>query len=142
MKNKRIITILAAIVMTAAMLLSACGSKEATLESYVNDNEEIKTGIEEAIGAQDAKGMTVDIKGNEIVYTYDLSAVDGFTEENASSEEIKGVLEQGLTEHAEDFKGIAKEMSEKTEIKGVKVTVNYTFGDKTIVSQTFEPDQE
>ena len=143
MKNKKILSVLAVIAVLAMMLFTACGSKaEPTLESYVNDNEEVKTELDEAVAAQDTEGMKVDIQGNDIVYTFDLASFEGLTEEQAKDDSVKTALEAALEENADAFKGVASEIGEKTEIKGIRVIVNYTYGDEVIASATFEPDTE
>lgn len=143
MKQKRLLVILTAIAMAAVMLLTACGSKEEpTLESYVNDNEEVKAELEEAVSANEQNGLKIEIQGNDIVYTFDLSAVDGFTEDLAKDAGVKEALETGMEEHADDFKKVASEMAATTEIKGIQVIVNYVYNDEVIATSTYQMDEE
>jgi len=143
MKGKRILAILIAITMAAAMLLTGCGKKdEATLESYVNDNEEVKEQLDEAVSSNEQNGLKIEIQGNDIVYTFDLSAVDGFTDELAKDSAVKEQLEKGMEEHAEDFKKVASEMTSTTELKGIRVIVNYVYKDEVIATGTYEADKE
>ena len=143
MKNRRLLTILLAISMTASMLLAACGSKaEPTLESVIKDDPEFQTEIEKMTDENLQQGLSVDIKGNDIIYNFDLSAVDGFTDETAKDETIKAALEAGMEEHAEEFKKVAADMSANTKVEGIRVVVNYNYGDEVIATATFEPDKE
>ena len=81
--------------------------------------------------------VLVEIKGNDIVYTFDLSKMDGYTEELAKSDAISKALEDALTSAASTFGGISKSIEETTEIEGVNTIVSYNWGDEVIVTRTF-----
>ena len=143
MKEKRLLLILTAIAMAAVMLLTACGSKkETTLESYVNDNEDVKTQLEEAVSANEQNGIKIEIQGNDIVYTFDLAALGGFSEELAKDASVKEALEAGMEENADDFKKVASEMTSTTGVEGIKVIVNYVYNDEVVATSTYEADEE
>lgn len=150
MKRKTIAVLLMAIALISAMMMTACGSKsegsaeKPTLESFLSEHPEMKEELDKRIADGETSGVTVDIKGNEIIYNYDLSNVKDMTEEFAKSDELKETLETSLGEQGDAFKGVASKMESIVkeagiDISGVTVTVNYTYGDEVIVTQTFDP---
>ena len=143
MKNGRLLKTLLAAAMIVMMLLTACGSKtESTLESVAGDDPEIQTEIENSIDSDLKEGLSVEIQGNDIVYNYDLTAIEDFTDEDAKDESVKAALEAGMEEHAEEFKKVATDMTANTKVEGIRVIVNYNYGDEVIATSTFEADKE
>ena len=65
------------IIMLCASFTS-CVSKPTTLEELINSNKDNPRATQ---SSSESSGMTVEIKGNEIIYTYDLSGIEGATEE-------------------------------------------------------------
>ena len=83
------------------------------------------------------EGMEVSFEGNNLIYKYDISTLDGVTEETANSDVLIDALKEGLANEEETFKGVASDLEEETGITGISVTVIYTFGETVLVEQTF-----
>jgi len=133
--KKRTLIVLLVMAVISALCFTACGGKETmTLEKYVKDNPDIQESIDSAMNDSN---VVVEIKENDISYTFDLSKMDGYTEELAKSEEIVKALDEALGAAGSTFGGIAKTLEEKTEITGITTTVNYTWGDEQLVTKTF-----
>ena len=143
-KSTFIVLMIMAVV--AAMCFTACGKKApTTLESYVNDHPEVKEEIDEKLGTDELKGVTVDFSGNEMTYTYDISGMDNITEELAKSDTLKESLDAGLDQQSSTFVQLASTLKNSVkedgvELETVKVTVVYTYEDYQITSRTFEAD--
>lgn len=135
MKRRNLIALFMMLAVLTAMCFTACGSKEPpTLEKYVQDNPEVQESIDAAVGDSN---VGVEIKGNEIVYTFDLASMQQFTEETAKSDDVIKALDDALTAASGTFGGISKSMEEATEIEGISTIVNYTWGDEVLVTKTF-----
>ena len=90
MKKRTLIVFLILAVITA-FCFTACGSKETmTLEKYVQDNPDVQESIDSAMNDSN---VAVEIKENDICYNFDLSKMDGYTEELAKSDEIKNAVD-------------------------------------------------
>ena len=135
MKKKTLIVLMIMAVITA-LCFTACGGgkKDKTLEDYCKDNPDVQESIDKAMTDSN---VLVEIKGNDIVYTFDLSKMDGYTEELAKSDAISKALEDALTSAASTFGGISKSIEETTGIEGVNTIVSYNWGDEVIVTRTF-----
>lgn len=151
MKRKTIAVLLMVIALISAMMMTACGGKSGgsaekqTLESFVSDNPDVKEQIDQKVAEGESGGVKVDFSGNDIIYTYDLSNIEDMTEELAKSDTLKETLQSALDEQASTFKGVASQMEDVVNqagagISGVRVIVNYIYGDEVIVSGTFEPE--
>lgn len=144
--KKRTFIVLMIMAVVAAMCFTACGKKApTTLESYVNDHPEVKEEIDEKLGTDELKGVTVDFSGNEMTYTYDISGMDNITEELAKSDTLKESLDAGLEQQSGTFTQLASTLKNSVkedgvELETVKVTVVYTYEDYQITSRTFEAD--
>ena len=144
--KKRTFIVLMIMAVVAAMCFTACGKKApTTLESYVNDHPEVKEEIDEKLGTDELKGVTVDFSGNEMTYTYDISGMDNITEELAKSDTLKESLDAGLDQQSSTFVQLASTLKNSVkedgvELETVKVTVVYTYEDYQITSRTFEAD--
>ena len=92
---KKATTVFISVLTVTAMLLAGCSKDSApkTVESIVNSNEDVATTIK---GAADESGVKVDIKDNTITYTYDISSVDGITEEMIGDENFVKSLETSI----------------------------------------------
>lgn len=135
--KKRTFIVLMIMALIASLCFTACGKKGGkaeTLESYCKDNPEVQSQIDQAMADSNVK---VEIKDNEIIYTFDLSTMEGFTEEAAKSDAVKSALENALTQAGGTFGNISKNIEESTEITGVTTTVNYTWGDEVLVTKSF-----
>lgn len=135
MKKRILLVVFMIAAVLSAMVFTSCGSKEPmTLEKYVKDNPDVESSIEEATGNS---GVEVLIQGNDIIYNFDLSNMEQFTEESAKSDEVITALTDALAAASGTFGGISKQIEDATEIQGIKTTVNYTWGDEVLVTQTF-----
>lgn len=143
MKMKRFFVTLLTIVTACSLMLTACGSKEpATLEESIAKDTEVQEEFNEVVASAEEQGVKVEVKGNEIVYTFDITGMDGLTEELATSDELKTTLTEAMNAQADTFKDIAANLSEETGISGISVVVNYMYGDEMIATGTFTPDSE
>ncbi len=133
MKRKSLVLFLIMAVLTV-MCFSACGKKEVTLETYCQDNPEVQESIDKAMNDSN---VLVEIKGNDIIYTFDLAKMEGYNEELAKSDEITKALEDALGQASSTFGNISKSIEESTEIQGVSTVVKYTWGDEVLVTKTF-----
>ena len=133
--KKRTLIVLMIMAVITALCFTACGSKETmTLEQYVQDNPDVQESIDSAMTDSN---VAVVIKENDISYNFDLSKMDGYTEELAKSDAIISALDDALAAAGGTFGGICKSIEESTEITGITTTVNYTWEDEVLVSKTF-----
>lgn len=131
--------ILLGLVLTLGMLFTSCAEKPGTIEELVNSNEDIQQQIQAA--AENA-GMTVEVHGNEIVYSYDLASVDGVSEDALKDEAMIKALQTALDGQKAPFANLCKSLETETEISGVTATVNFTYGDEVLATQTFSSADE
>jgi len=133
--KKRTLIVFLVMAVISALCFTACGGKETmTLEKYVKDNPDIQESIDSAMTDSN---VLVEITGNDISYTFDLSKMDGYTEELAKSDAIVKALDEALGAAGGTFGGIAKSIEEQTKISGITTTVTYTWGDEQLVTKTF-----
>ena len=71
--KKRTLIVLMIMAVISALCFTACGSK--TLEKYVKDNPDVQESIDSAMSDSN---VAVEIKENDISYTFDLSKMDGY----------------------------------------------------------------
>ena len=134
MKKKTLLLFLIATVISA-MFFTACGKEEPlTLEKYCQEHPDVQANIDEAMTGTN---VVVEIRENEILYNFDLSKMDGYTEELVRSDAIISALDEALSAAGPTFGGIAKSIEESTEISGISTTVNYQWGDEVLVTKTF-----
>lgn len=145
MKKKSLIVFMIMAVLTA-MCFTACGkSAQPTLESYLNDHPDIQASIDEQLGSDELKNITVEFKGNDMIYTYDLAGVESVTEEQAKSDEVKQKLQEGLDAQTESFKTTANSVlaavnEDGAGIESINMVVNYVYGDEVVATGTFTSD--
>ncbi|MBQ3428569.1 MAG: DUF4854 domain-containing protein [Mogibacterium sp.] len=138
--KKRILLVLLAMLVGMTMIMASCGGggstpeEPMTLEKYVKDDAEVQNAIDSAMNDSN---VLVEIKENAIIYTFDLSTMEGYTEELAHSEEIQAALQSALDSAGGTFGGIAKSIEDASGITGITTVVNYTWGDEVVVSKTF-----
>ena len=121
-------------ILMIGLFLSSCVSKPGTIEELIDSNSDVKEQIQTAAGNA---GMSIGIKGNEITYTYDLSTIQGATEENLRDEAMLETLKNALDSQQSVFAGVCKNIEDETGISGVSAVVNYTYGDEVLITQTF-----
>ena len=132
--KKRTLVVLLIMAVITALCFSGCSKEPMTLEKYVQDNPDVQESIDSAMNDSN---VLVEIKENDISYTFDLSKMEGYTEDLAKSDEIISALEQALGAAGTTFGGICKSLEESTEITGITTTVNYTWEDEVLVTKTF-----
>lgn len=138
MKRRSIIAVLISLTLIMAMALSACGSKEPdTLEKYIQNDEQASAEIQQTA---DTNGLEVSIKGNDVVYTYDLKNFEGVTEDLAKSDTMKESLASALNDAGSTFSDLCKQLEEGSKIEGIQIIVNYTYDGETLVTKTFNKD--
>ena len=117
----------------STMVLTACGGSK-SLEQYVADNPEMQKSID---SAKEGSNVEIKIEGNEITYIFDLSKMDGYSEDIVKDEEVISSLETSLISSAPTFGGISKQLEEQTKVKGITTTVNYTWEDEVLITKSF-----
>lgn len=132
MKKKAFILMLILAVFST-MVLTACGGSK-SLEQYVADNPEMQESID---SAKEGSNVEIKIEGNEITYIFDLSKMDGYSEDIVKDEEVISSLETSLISSGPTFGGISKQLEEQTKVKGITTTVNYTWEDEVLITKSF-----
>ena len=133
MKRKGLIALLISLVMMLSVFTTACGGPK-TIEEYVKNDKEAQEQLDKVAENQ---GLAVDITGNDVVYTYDISSIDGVTEEIGTSDLMKDQLASALDNVSDQFVGLCKQLEEESKITGVQIIINYTYGDTVLVTKTF-----
>ncbi len=115
---KKILTsgIVVSLLLAMALMFSACGGP-ATLEEYINSDEDAKASIE----ALSTSGMTVDVTDNTLTYTYTYSQ----TFDQATADLMKPELESAMESMASTFEGVADTLEEGSGIDDITVRVIY-----------------
>ena len=116
------------------LAFTSCVSKPTTVEELINSNEEIAGQL---ATSSDSSNMTLEIKGNEIIYSYDLSGIEGATEENLKDEAMIKILQTTLEDQAAAYAAVCKNIEKSSEIRGVTATVNYTYKGEVLATKTF-----
>ena len=139
--KKKVLLVLLAMLVGMTMIMTACGGgggaaeeEPMTLEKYVQGDASVEEAIDSAMNDSN---VLVEIKENSIIYTFDLSSMEGYTEELAKSEEIQAALMSALESAGGTFGGIAKSIEDASGIAGITTVVNYTWGDEVVVTKTF-----
>ena len=135
MKKKALMSLLLVFVMIMSLMATACKSEPKTIEEYINNDKE---AMQEVQDAADTAGLTVSFSGNDVIYTYDLSTIDGATEEVLKSDIMIEQLTSALDSTGETFMGLCKQLEEESKIEGVHIVINYTYGDEVLVTKTFD----
>ncbi|MBR0399908.1 MAG: DUF4854 domain-containing protein [Mogibacterium sp.] len=135
MKRKSLIYTIMIMALLMALVMSSCEKKPETLEEFVNSNEESMEDIQKTA---DESGLKVDIKGNEVTYSYDISDYDGMTEEIAKGDQMKKALEDALNDASDTFTGLCGDLEEESGIEGVTIKVNYTFKDENLITKVYD----
>ena len=133
MKRKGFIALVLAFVMVMAVFMASC-SKPQTIEEYVKNDKDME---EELQNVADTSGLAIAFSGNDIIYTYDISTLDGVTEDVGKSDLMKDQLASALDSTGDTFIGLCKQLEEESKIEGVQIVINYTYGDEVLVTKTF-----
>ncbi len=125
-----------AMVLSVSMLMTSCG-EPSTLEEYLAENEELQEQLNSL--AESQEDMTVEIKENQILYTYTMPQQI----EEDILEDVKAKFEETMESLGSTFEGIASTCEEETKIKGITVKVTYLNNDGSeIYSQEYEAKSE
>ena len=143
MKKKTVFVLMLIMVMAASLSMTACSKsggggstgEPQTLEEYAVSNPEVQQSIDEATAESD---VVVEIKGNDVIYSFELSKMEGYTEDVAKDPNVVEALQTALDNAGPTFGGIAKSLETATGISGIGVIVNYTYDGELIASQTFD----
>ena len=131
---KKIITLVATIMLlvTSTLALAGCGST--TLEDYVNgdsDAQQQLSDLESSLG----EGGSVKIKDNniEMIYKY------GETYDDATVSAMKTQLEKGMTSMDSTFQGLVDELKDESGIDDASMTIIYQDASGTeLYSKTYK----
>lgn len=127
-KTSKLFALVMTLVMVAAtaVIFTGCGG-EKTFADYVNSNEDLKAELE-SYSQSDATGdMTIEIKENTIVYTYQYKD----TMDSSVTGQMKDYFVEYMDTFGTTFESIAKTCEEESGIKGIQVNVIYRNGDGT-----------
>ena len=147
MKKKTIFVLLLILAMTASVFTTACSKSSSksksggnaaetrTLEQYAVKNPDVQKSINEATSESDVE---VEIRGNDVIYSFELSKMEGYTEDVAKDPSVVESLQKALDNAGHTFGGIARTLEKATDIKGIRVVVNYTYDGEELATQTFD----
>ena len=147
MKRKSIFALMLILMLAASVPLASCSksggsggksSEPQTLEQYAVDNPEVQESIDQAMAGSDVK---VELKGNDVIYTFDLANMEGYTEDVAKDPDVIESLQSALDNAGSTFGGIALSLETATGISGIRVIVNYTYEGEVLATQTFDSSQ-
>ncbi len=137
MKKKLSIAFLLILTICAAMLVTGCkpkATKPKNLEEYAAKNEHVQKIIDSAMTDSN---ISVEIKGNDVIYTFDLNTIEDVTEDTVKDERVVENLQKALDSGAANWQSVIKTIQDETGLTGVRVIVYYQYEGETIVSQTF-----
>lgn len=133
---KKFVAVFVSTLTVAALLLVGC-TKEGeprTVESIVSSNDDVAATIQN--GADEA-GVNIDIKDNTISYSYDISIVDGVTDEMIEDEDFIKSIETSIGVQKNSLAKVCKTIEKKANIEGVIINVLYTYNDKEVAGASF-----
>ena len=133
MKKKGLISLLLLLVMAMSVFLASCGGPK-TIEEYISKDSDAAKQVQEAA---DTAGLGVEFSGNDVIYTYDISTIDGVTEEVGKSDMMIEQLGSALDSQGNTFIGLCKQLEEESKIEGVQIIIKYMYGDELLVTKTF-----
>lgn len=155
MKRRSILVLALILVLAMAVMLTSCGAgsknssnaispsgntetkepeAKKTFEDFINANPSVRKELEASGNAN----MTVSVKGNELIYTYDYSKdQSGVSKDAVMSDTVKDALKKAMSESASSFGNIAKKLEEGSGIDGIGIRVEYTWEDTVIYSESF-----
>ena len=138
MKKKSLLTIITIFTLILSMSLSACAKKPDTLEGFVKTNPDVQEQINSA--AVD-ENMFVEIKGNDISFTYDLSNAAGASADSLKDATVQEGLQKLIEDSADRFKTICKEIESTSGLSGINLTISFVYEGETIATKTFSADE-
>lgn len=135
-KNKIVVigAAIAAVLLIAILAFGGAGSGP-SLETYIEQNDAVRQAIQTMASSD---GSDVSIDGNHLYFTFDLALMGEYTEADVTSDAVVEQLESLLDENASDVGLLCAQLEEEADVKGVRITFSYNYGDKVIVSRTFD----
>ncbi|MGC2873041.1 DUF4854 domain-containing protein [Ihubacter sp. rT4E-8] len=130
------LVLMLAMVLSVSMFMTSCSSDPSTLEEYVAQDDKLKGQLDQYAESQD--GMTIEIKENQIIYTYTYP-------EQLDDEIVEASKEQfdnSMSSFASTFESIATSCEEQTKIKGITVKVAYLNKDGSEIWSKVFPEAE
>jgi len=113
------------LLLAMSSLLVGCGGGPATLEEYVNSNEELVQEIE----SYTTEGMSIDITGNTLTYTYKYDQ----TFNSATAELMSTELEKAMSSMDSTFESVRDTLIEETGFSDIAVKIIYTDGSDAVL---------
>lgn len=117
LKKTLVVSIVMSMLLAMALMFSGCGGGDETLEDFVNSNTEAK----EQIDSLSTNGMTIDISGNTLTYTYAYTQ----TFEPDMAELMGDQLEEAMSSMDSTFESVADTLEEESGIDDITVRVVY-----------------
>lgn len=126
-KNAKMIitSLLMVMILGTSMLLAGCGSEPATLEEYFNSNEELAQEIE----SYSTSGMTINVAGNDLTYTYKYDQ----TFDDTTAALMTTELEKAMSSMGSTFESVKDTLIEETGLSDISVKIVYTDGNDTVL---------
>lgn len=119
-----IVSLILSLFVAMSLMLSSCGDPE-NLEEYVNSNEELAQEIE----SYSTSGMSIDISGNIVTYTYKYSQT--FDESTAAL--MTTELEKAMSSTSATFESIRDTLIDETGFSDISVKIVYTDGNDAVL---------
>ena len=168
MKKNRILILLLVLAVGAAMLLSGCSksSEESpapaveetetgepeetvdessetetaaqTLESYLEEHEDIKEQLVNASAGQE--NLEIWAEENTLIYCYDLGSQLQTDYDEAMAATLAQSLEESLKSTVDAFSNICSVLQDETGIEDIHTLVRYIWGDHIIYEEDFTAD--
>lgn len=113
-------TLILSLVLAMSVALTGCGGP-ATLEEFVNSDSEAMQALE----SLNSDGLTVEVKENTVIYTYQYDQ----TFDSSVIDAMKGSIESTMNNSASTFTTMADTLEEQSGIEEVNVKVVYLNGD-------------
>ncbi len=139
MKKITLKTIVAAIVMTQMLAITACGkNKDAALEEYFQ-TEEMQKMVQEAKDSVNDSEISIEIlaEGNTLIYeyTFEEGSID-----DSMLDAVKEQLVSGCESEASTYEGIASDLNEELKVDNASVIVRYLYNGETLAESEYTAD--
>ena len=136
--KRKLTTIVATVfvLILSVSMLTACGGN--TLEKYASEHKDFESTLESTLNLKGVDG-TVDIKGNDIIITTDITkSISGVEVTDDLKTTLKGSFDQSFDYLADSFASNIKNIEDKTDTKNVKLIVKVNLGDEEIATYEFD----
>ena len=159
MKKKSLLILLLILTLCVSLFMTACGgsssSDSATPADTAEEAEEVVEETEKTLEDMNAEenfldditdesgemdGVVISFEGNDLIYTYDFSKNTDVTEEAMKDPVVVDSLQQALDTGSSDFVEMVKQLESQTGITGVRIVVNYTWGDDILCTAAFDSE--